>query len=275
MSGEVVPWPVKPARPFPLARAAWRTFGRKPSLIRSALNDRIPPDEQALSTPASTTSWSASRRTVHASLGRAQADEILDWAARFAPGSSHFALQASLVLKAAHAVGFPISRDVRVIVDLRRYLGWRYIDGNFVAGVPMLMHREMTPVEISKTIKATMLSGRPLANQMLTALHGGAGPAVETVMDVDGLPRIAFTHLARSPEIECLPFVDDRPPIYAGSVPPEGPWGLTFLLGENAKVMSFNATFHDNVVDAETVEEILLTATSDPIGLLAKSGATC
>jgi hypothetical protein len=39
--------------------------------------------------------------------------------------------------------------------------------------------------------------------------------------------------------------------------------------------MSFNATFHDNVVDAETVEEILLRATSDPIGLLAKSGATC
>jgi hypothetical protein len=36
-------------------------------------------------------------------------------------------MQIALVLLALKKVGMEVSEDVRVVVDLRRYLGWRHI----------------------------------------------------------------------------------------------------------------------------------------------------
>jgi hypothetical protein len=178
-------------------------------------------------------------------------------------------LQICLALRAMQHVGMQISDDVRVIVDLRRYLGWRYLDGNFVAGVPMSLDSAMSPEQISSTMKTTMASGRPLANQVLASLRGGGTGLPDSIsVDTEGIPRVAFTNMGRSPEIECLPFLPDLTPVYTGSVPPEGPLGITFLFGENPQILSMNATFHDNVVDAAMVEDLLKVATSDPLRLL-------
>lgn len=271
MTGEVAQWPAQPAGRFPLAEAAFRTFGRNPMLVRSAVNDRFQPRDDGVSATVEPRPWSPSQRTIHTSLPRDQADRLFAWGKDFAPAASRFALQISLILRAMQCTGIRISNDVRVIVDLRRYVGWRYIDGNFVAGVPMRVESTMSPQEVSSNIKATMASGRPLANQALASLRGGGTPPpAATSVDPEGLPRVAFTNMGRSPEIECLPFLPNLPPVYAGSIPPDGPHGITFLFGENPQKMSINATFHDNVVDPASVEAVMKVATSDPIGLLSE-----
>jgi hypothetical protein len=267
VTGEVAPWPVQSAGRYPLIAMACRTFGRHPALLKSAIGDRVPHGD--VDTPVVTRPWVPSRRTHHAAMSRQRADEIFAWGREFAPRASQFALQVTLVLRALKHVGLEILSDVRVVVDLRRYLGWRYVDGNFVAGVPMRIGWQMTPEQISSMIKTTNGSGRPLAGQIQASLRGG-GTAMPTATSVDpeGLPRVTFSNMGRSPEIDSLPVLTDRPAIYAGSVEPDGPLGLTFLFAENSWVMTTSACFHDNVIAPGLVSEATSLMTSDPIGLL-------
>jgi hypothetical protein len=268
LTDDVAEWPAHPAR-NPLVKAMVRTFGRYPQLLVGAVRDQVPPSIDGQSRQSVVEPWSGSRRTLYGWIPRAQTDEFFSWGKEFAPKASRFALQVALILQALGQVGMQISDDVRVLVDLRRYLGWRYIDGNFVAGVPMRVHPSMTPDELTASIKTTNLSGRPLLNQLRTSWKS-AGKPLPTVTNVDrsGLPMVTFSNMGRSPEIECLPFGDDRPPVYTSSVPPAGPWGITVLMGENPQVMSINVAFHDNVIDPSEVSEALKLASSDPIGLL-------
>lgn len=272
LTGVVVPWSANRAGRFPLGAAALRTFGRRPALIRAAINDRHRHDDPP-SIPAPPQSWSPSRRTVHRSLTKTRADEITAWGNEFAPGASRFALQVTLVLRALKKVGMEISSDVRVVVDLRRYLGWRYIDGNFINSAAMNIGVEMDPMQISSTIRATNRSARPLMAQMAAqtqaAIFGGVDTGVPTAVDPRALPRVTFSSLGLSPEIDSLPFLPDSPVVYGGSVPAEGPSGLTFLFMETSKVMSIDAIFHDNVIDADLVDRALHLVTSDPRSLLS------
>jgi hypothetical protein len=89
----------------------------------------------------------------------------------------------------------------------------------------MKIGSEMGPEQISAKIKETNRSGRPLAGQMLASLIGFTATPESTSVDPNGLPRVTFSSLGRSPEIDCLPLLPDRPVVYAGSVPPEGPLG--------------------------------------------------
>jgi hypothetical protein len=269
-SGEVVDWPVQSAGRSPLARAAFHTFGRHPALVAAAIRDRFP--RPVPEPPRAVLPWTPSRRTGHATMPRERADEFFAWGKKIAPRASRFALEVALILRALEKAGIDISTDVRVIVDLRRYLGWRYIDGNFIAGVPMLISSRMSPEEISSNIKATNMSGRPLAGTLLTSTRGGIAAHAPTSVDPEARPQVTFSNMGNSPpEIDSLPFLPDLATVYAASVPPAGPMGLTVLTGENARVMSINLTFHDNVVDPVLVGEALNLATSDPIGLLSES----
>jgi hypothetical protein len=91
----------------------------------------------------------------------------------------------------------------------------------------------------------------------------------ETTVNPNALPRLTFTNMGFSPEIDSLPFSSGQPRVYAGSVPPAGPLGLTFLTGELSHLMTLNATFHDNVIDAAVVMEAMELIRSDPIALLS------
>lgn len=271
ISGDVVPWPVETSGRFPLIVAALRTFGKHPALIKATVDDRH--KEGGVEAPAVVEKpWTPSRHTYHSTMSRERADEIFAWGKQFAPQASRFALQVALVLKAFDKVGLKISDDIRVVVDLRRYIGWRYIDGNFVAGVAMKITGNMTPEEISDTIKTTNTSGRPLVGQMVTSVFGrGRAFPPPTSVDPSGLPRVTFSNLGKSPEVDSLPFSSDGPTVYSGSVPPEGPLGMTVLSGETSRVMSIDATFHDNAVDPALVRAALGLILSDPIGLLSES----
>ena len=77
--------------------------------------------------------------------------------------------------------------------------------------------------------------------------------------------------MGRTPEIDGLPFLVDLPPVYGGSVPPDGPLGLTVLFGENRRVISINVAFNGNAIDADLIQRAVDAATSDPVGLVSES----
>jgi hypothetical protein len=271
LTEEVVPWPVQRANSSPLLSAAAKTFGGKPRLLRDAVRDRVAMTGSAVQS-GEQQPWTPARRTIYGSLARSRADELFDWGAQFAPKASRFALLIALVLRAMRSVGMETSDDRRVLVDLRRYLGWRYIDGNFVAGVPMRIEAEMAPEELSASMRTTMSSARPLANQLLTSARSRfATPIPVTSFDPNGLARVTFTNMGRTPEIDGLPFLTDLPPVYGGSVPPDGPFGLTVLFGDNRRMISINVAFNDNVIDADLVQRAVDAAIADPIGLVSES----
>jgi hypothetical protein len=266
---EVARWPAQPGGRFPLIVAGCRTFGRHPPLVRSAIRDRHRFSADA--SPTVTRSWTPSRRTIYTTIGRGGTQEIYSWRDEFAPTATRFALHVSLLLRALRRVGLEVASDPRVVVDLRHYLGSRLIDGNFVAGVPMRIGWQMTPEQIATTVKATIASGRPLANQMLTSLRVGTAMPLATSVDPDGPPRVTFSYFGRPPLIERLPYLPDDQPVYGGSVEPDGPWGLTFLHAENAGVTPIAAIFHDNAIDPAVMEKAMDLVASDPVGLLGET----
>jgi hypothetical protein len=269
-TGDVVPWPTKPAGRLPLLRAGLRTFGRNPALVRAALKDRPPPI--AVETASRTRPWQPSRHSVHAYLPPDKSGEVYSWAAEHASGASRFAVQTALLMAGLRRVGMELSDDIRVMVDLRSYLGAGLIDGNFFAGVPMQLHWNMTPEQIAQTVKATKASGRPLAKQMVTSLRVGSAIPPRTVVEEDALPQVTFSYVGAPPQIDMLPYLPGHEPVYASRVEPGGPNGLTFLQGHCRGGMLLTACFHDNVIDAELVTAAMALVGSDPIGLLSEQG---
>jgi hypothetical protein len=271
MTSEIRPWPAQRAGRSPLAAAACMTFGRHPSLIRAAVADRFPKESVQ---HAASHAWSPSRRTIAIPIKHSEFDEMNSLSGKSENGPNRYAVQIGLLLRALRAVGLKVSREVNVVVDLRRYLGWRFIDGNFLAGVPMQMGPEMTPAQVAKTMKASVHSGRPLATQMLSSLRSGrARTAAVNSIDPDAAIRVTFSGLA-SPEYDDLPFLSSSQVVVAGSVEPDGPGGLTFLMTQMSSVTWINASFHDNVIDAAKVEQALRLVASLPIGLLYEPSGT-
>ncbi|TFV59925.1 hypothetical protein E4P42_06000 [Mycobacterium sp. PS03-16] len=270
MTSEVRPWPLQPGGRAPLATAVCLTFGRHPSLVRAAVADRYAKDRGQA--PASTLPWTPSRRTIAVPIKHSDFDEMNSVAANAGQGSNRFAAQVCSTLTALRAVGLNVSRDVNLVVDLRRYLGWRFIDGNFLAGVPVRVGPDMAREQVAATIRATVRSGRPLATQMLSSMRsGGANSASVRSVDPDGAIRVTFSGLP-TPEFNDLPFLPGHNSVVAGSVEPDGPLGLTFLMSQMALSTWISASFHDNVIDAAAVERALRLVASDPAGILRETG---
>jgi hypothetical protein len=269
MTGALVPWPTEPAGRFPLLTAATRTFGRHPSAVVEAIRDR--PARESKTGSTTQKPWQPSRHTVHRTIARETADEFFAWGKATSPGANHFGLQVAALLTAFRVAGLEVSEDTRVIADLRRYLDWKYIEGNFVAGVPVRLDASMTPEQVSAVVRTMSRSGRPLAGQLLTAMRGGVRMESPTTVPRDVLPTVTFSDLGKSPEVDRLAFLPGGPRLYSGSAPPEGPLGLTVFTSEISQGVTLNATFHDNVVDPERVSAAMDMVATDPITLLKAS----
>lgn len=267
-TGELVPWPPVPAGRFPLLHAALRTFGRHPAMIRSALADRYQQDVPE--GPPVHQPWIPARKSAAVSISRAQRDEMSSWAEQFASGSTHFSLLVSATLRALNRAGLGIAPDINVIVDLRRYLGAGWIDGNFIANVPMRIGFQTPPPQIAAAIKATMRSGRPLANQVLSSLRSGKAAPPTATADIQLLPQIAFSHVGEIPEVDRLPVMMRPDVICIGSVEPGGPHGVTVLFVDLPHSTWISVSFHGNIVDASVVEQALTLLADDPVALLSE-----
>jgi hypothetical protein len=270
MSGVPCPWFAERAPRLPLINAACRTFGKNPALVYKAIADR--PKQGAPAPSGAELPWTPSRRTVYARIPHADFDEVTSWAKQCAPGAHRVALQMSLVMRGLRASGMAVHPTVSLVVDLRRYLGARPIDGNFVASVPFSFDADTSPVDIASTIRETMASGRPLATHMLSTGRMSGPIAPESSADPRALPQLTFSTMGRLPGVDQLPFAPDGPEIYSASVEPAGPHGVTVLIVEAPQTTQITANFNDNIVDADALKAALDLVKVDPLNLLTASG---
>ena len=98
VTGQAVQWPVESAGRFPLAMAAFNTFGRRPPLAWAAVADR-PDYDGTKSPPPEERPWSPSRSVQHTNMPREQGDEIYAWGRENAPRASRFALQVTCICR--------------------------------------------------------------------------------------------------------------------------------------------------------------------------------
>jgi hypothetical protein len=267
--GAAIEWPIEPAPRLPLLRALLATFGRHPSVLRSAFADR--PQFVAESGASTELPWIPSQVTKGVTLHNAPLRDIYSWRSQHAPDASIYAIQVALILSALRKAGLRLSPDLRMIADLRRYLGWKPMAGNFVAGVPMAIEAGMSATQISSVIKGTNKSARPLAGYTSAVVHRIRGAAMtQSTVPEGALPRISFSSVGKPPALDGLPFLPGRPVEFTGSVVPDGPLGITVLMAEMSRAMTIAVTFHDNVVDPQLIEEALRFIESDPVTLLAK-----
>ncbi|WP_422745652.1 hypothetical protein ACN27E_25050 [Mycobacterium sp. WMMD1722] len=270
-TGQVAPWSSHTTGRFPLLTAGLRTFGRHPSLIRTALADKFEPEYPQAS--GTMLAWEPSRRTAVVAFPRSRTDEMVDWGRRFTPTPSRFVLLTCAVLSAMRAAGLAVSRDIHVLMDLRKYLGAGPINGNFVAGVPMRFEPDMTPQEFAASVKTTLRSGRPLANQILTSIRAG-GFGYRTAQPDSYDPHaplvVTVTDLGDSPYLEHIPFFLGEPSIYAAGGNPDGPLGVTIALTHTRDSTIATASFHDNAVDAAQMRQALDVLAAGPARLVCE-----
>jgi hypothetical protein len=269
-TGELATWSAQPSGSLPLATAGLRTFGRHPAMIRKAVADKVSPDEPTVS--GAVVPWRPSRRTVGVVFPKTISDEMVDWGKRFTPSPSRFALLTCALLRAMSEAGIAVSRDVHMLVDLRKYLGGDPINGNFIADVPMRIGTHTPPQDVAAVIRTTLSSGRPLANAILTSMRAG-GRRRRAATDPDsydpgGLPTVTVSAVSASGYVNRLPFFDDQPAIYAACGLPAGPHGVTFGVGHTHRTTALTANFHDNVMDATRMQSVLDMVAADPLRLL-------
>lgn len=270
-TGEIPQWQSHPAGRSPLLTAAMRTFGRHPSMVKAAIGDKI---EITAPAPSGTLlPWQPSRRTALVTFPRALGDEMVQWGKGFTPAPSRFALLTCAVVRAVRAAGFDITPTMPILVDLRKYLGEGWIDGNFVAGVPMNIGPDVTPQQLSASIKATLRSGRPLANQVLSSMRAGGwnhtGGQADSY-DPERPLTLTISDLGDSPYIDPVRFSPSEPSFFAASGKPDGPHGVTIGITHTPDTTTVSANFHDNVADAGRMQHALNVLAADPLSLLGE-----
>jgi hypothetical protein len=261
-------WNMGPTNRFPLTTALARTFGSDPRRVLAAVADRpqrvVP---VASSTPVP---WTRARRTCAAVIPNELREQMIDWGRTAAPGASWFSLLVSMLLRSMEVAGMRVSDDVAIVMDLRRFLRSRGLDGNFVIGVPFAITYRTSPETIGTMIRSAVTSGRPVAAQAAAALRGWRGGSAPVSFDATRLPRVTFTSVGAPPRMNSLSFRPGEPAVVSGSVEPEGPHGLTFLVSETPDTCAVTASFHENVIDAELVTEALRLAQTEPLEILTK-----
>jgi hypothetical protein len=269
--GGSVSWNIGPSTRFPLTTAVVRTFATKPARALAAVADRpARPEPTPGGPPPAKVPWVSSRHTVSAVLPNTLREQIIDWGRTAAPGASWFSLLVSMLLRSMEVAGLRIADDVSIVMDLRRFLKQRDLDGNFVVGVPFNVSFRTAPDAIGDQIKSAVMSGRPVAAQAASALRMWGRGTAPLAIDPTRPPRVTFTSVGVPPRINSLPFRAGEPATAAGSVEPEGPHGLTFLVSETPDTCVVTASFHDNVVDPAVIGEALRLARTEPLEVLAK-----
>ncbi|OJF12241.1 hypothetical protein [Couchioplanes caeruleus] len=265
-TGEPVPFPPRPVMP-PFVSALGDFFGRSPKRVLAAARAiRHAPSAAEVATRP----WSPQRVTLYQRIPGELAAEVRRWRKTSASGATSAAVGLSLVMRALDLSGVPISPEVRVLYDVRRYLPAQYpeLHGNFSVGLLMAMSAAMPAARIAELIARAGAVGRPLTALGAGLMFGRRPPASPVTAPLRPQAELAFTYLGRPLPIERLPWRAGRVPVWSGSVQPAGPQGLTFAVTETGRAVHLSASFHAGVLDTGRIGHALTLMAADPIAVL-------
>lgn len=271
MGGELKEWASGTTTRFPLLSAAARTFGPHPAAVVQAIRDR--PSLEPRAVVEAMSPWVPASRTEVVWFSKSLTDELAAWGRGRSPRASRFALMTCALLRALAAAGLPVEPRVNVLVDLRRYLGQGWIDGNFIANVPMRIDTATTPEQLSAMMKHTILSGRPVANQMVTSWRTG-GRRRQRNQQASSANLLAPVQVTVT-DLGDMPYFGDNPVlaelescVSGASGVPGSPNGITAAVVHTPQTTTVSLAFHENVVDPHMVRRALALLATSPLALL-------
>ncbi|SNS78206.1 hypothetical protein [Rhodococcoides kyotonense] len=259
-----------------------RHYSAKPAALRDfwrlRKEHKSSPSTDGVST-RTIENWESAKVSRSAYMDPGRVSELREWASTNAVGATSASISVALWRAALEAQNVPLSEQVMILFNSRRYLGPEHLasHGNFAVGIPLHLPRNSTPVAIAATMKQVIDSGWPVAilgmseikDKLLSWRSRGDAPAGNAVIDVPDRVRLAVSDLGKLRMFDHLQWADDgRPPQIAASLEPDGPDGMTMLIAEVAGGRTYTASFCDRMIDSKVVESALENLCADPLSLL-------
>ncbi|MGH8891130.1 MAG: hypothetical protein ACRDV3_15385 [Acidothermaceae bacterium] len=278
-TGELPDWPRMGGISHPYSRALRAFFGRSPRRVAAAAR-AVRPSHSWRGTrgahgdhgerrDAPRVQWTPKPVTIYRRVSREAIGRVRSWRASHAPGTSMAALELMLLLQAFRCAEVSLRDEVLTLFDVRRYVPRYQVDGNFVVGLLLPLTAANSVVEIGDAMTTAAERGRPLTAlgfDLLTRRGPAASPATRLA---NALPRLAFTHIGRPQAIERVQFRPGANPMYAASIDPADPHGITVATTQTGGSLHLSATAHADVVDPDDVERALDMIAADPVPLLS------
>ncbi|WP_239381445.1 hypothetical protein, partial [Frankia sp. CIT1] len=214
--------------------------------------------------------------------------DIREWRDAHAPGSTSAAVMfaAARVAFDRCGLGTPASAGLFTLVDNRRFLpADANVAGNFAVGLRMFPVDPVDPVAISRALRETVASGRPLATLCLIAARGYRRRLPSAAPPRAGVhppphPCLVLNHLGRVPRFERLGWVDgppgtdpgtDTPQLYSASTPGDNDV-ISVKFVELRGALSITAAFHPASFSRAAVAAAIGLLCTDPLDLLTSPG---
>ncbi|WP_374581904.1 hypothetical protein, partial [Frankia sp. CiP3] len=288
---------------LPLLRALIRFCGRDPRRLLAMLRGPRPMRAAGSPPPASTARAPAAMSTAAPSQPAEPAlavvarhssastlADIREWRDAHAPGSTSAAVMfaAARVAFDRCGLGPPASAGLFTLVDNRRFLpADANVAGNFAVGLRMFPVDPVDPVAISRALRETVASGRPLATLCLIAARGYRRRLPSAASPRAGVhpppyPCLVLNHLGRVPRFERLGWIDgppgtdpgrDTPQLYSASTPGDSDV-ISVKFVELRGTLSITAAFHPASFSRAAVAAAIGLLCTDPLGLLTTPGPT-
>lgn len=278
--GDTLPWVTNRDTRLALPRAIARTFGAKPTRLRTAWH------ELAALRAASTLALDASRRESEpwspsfgvevAHLGAAAESEVDGWRRANAPTCGSAAVWLCIVRRALDAAGLEMVHPVQVAFDCRRYLRkGQTANGNFATGIEIPVGVDEPLIAVGNRMRGVTTSALPLAMMgavsTLTQLRPGLTVIEAASQFHPGAPaRLMYSDLGRVVPFDRAPWRSDCARSFTGLLDPSGPDGVTVLNAVVGGERSISISFHDNVFDREVMKNATRYVEGDPIRFLER-----
>ncbi|MFA7266079.1 MAG: hypothetical protein WC054_07185 [Candidatus Nanopelagicales bacterium] len=280
---------------LPIARAAVKTYSRKPGAFVDVIKGVLPgtsrSDDSSASDGPSREERGASEATIstndiaiaHCMLDSRQTARLATWRATQTPQVRLAASVISGFCGALIAEGFTLSPLAPYVVwDIRRYAGIQELDPtNLLGGVMLSVADPTDPQLVGDAIHQATLNAEPLGGTVSEAVFGWRdrrsdfgkqGPQART-RELSSLPTEPMPALSvlTDPMMEQLPWAappDER--TYITFINTCEPAAVPLLIEQIDGVIHMTAVCHAKVFDPCRVQAALQRFANDPLELIAK-----
>jgi hypothetical protein len=262
--GRTSPWVTNDDTRLALPRALIRTFGMHPSRARmawkhaSALRSAATVPSEGPAGRASVP-WSPSFAVAVAHVDADAESAVNEWRRANTGKAGSAAVWLYVVRQALHATGLPMTDEVMVAFDCRRYLPpHATANGNFVAGIELPLAVTDTVSTAITRLRECTTSAVPLASMGVLStralLRAGRMPTTPPNRTAGALANVMYTDMGHIAALDELPWHGQGNQDHTGLLDPGGPDGITVYNTRIGGSRNISISFHDNVFERSIVD---------------------
>jgi hypothetical protein len=248
------------------ARMAWRCAAR----LRS--NRTVLPDATSVS---ESVAWSPSPAVAVAHVNADAESSVNHWRCENADTPRSAAVWLYIVRHALLSAGLPMTDEVMVAFDCRRYLPKHLTaNRNFAEGVLIPFAVNETLPTLGTRLRECTGSAVPLAVMGAIStralLRAGKKPDTPPSRSVGTQASVTYTDIGHITSLDDLPWHGPDKRSFTGLLAPSGPEGITVLNTRIGGTRNMSISFHDNVFDRRVIDRAA-EYLKDPIRFLTSN----